>query len=81
MTARFIPPAPNCGHVTDITWRFDRLAAIWMCFLCALAIRGLRRAVCSACGKPPWRDTHLVSTLKGRLCFACRRDRASAHRH
>lgn len=73
MTARFVPPAPNCGHLDGVTFTFVPIAQTWMCTLCMASLGALYQT-CACCGSLPPRGTQLISTTRGSLCIACRRE-------
>lgn len=79
MTARYVAPTPNCGHVGTVTFTFFPLIALWLCALCSASIGPLYMS-CSRCGRLPAPDAQLVVTTKGRLCPNCLRDFRAGHR-
>lgn len=75
MTARFVPPTPNCGHVEGVTFTFYVLGALWLCAGCDSSIGLLGAVKCNRCGRRPSAGTQLVDVFRaGRLCPKCRRD-------
>lgn len=80
MTARFIPPVPNCGHVAGVTFTHDVDRKLWLCPLCLVSVGSIAGIVpsCLACGGPLPKSV-VLSISSARTCSTCARD-ALAHR-
>ncbi len=73
MTARFVPPTPNCGHVDGVTFTHVALTDVWMCALCIASIGPLYRR-CATCGATPTAGTQLLQSKAGSICTTCQRN-------
>jgi len=74
VTARFVPPTPNCGHVDQVTFTHDIHRDLFMCVLCLASIGQLFPPHCARCGLLPIPGTQLIASF----CSTCQRDRRAA---
>lgn len=78
MTARFIPPTPNCGHVDGVTFTHDVDRGLWFCPPCLTSLGGLLPR-CTRCTGAL--SIHAQTTrYASHVCFTCKRELAEARR-
>ena len=79
MTARFIPPTPNCGHVQGVTFTHDVSRDLWMCPKCVASLGTSIFPICTGCGRDLPKSA-LLSKSAPSTCSKCQRESLDAWR-